>query len=140
MQQWWDEAAAHLTLPGADVAAYRAALLERFANPRIRHPLAQIAADGSQKLPIRILPTVRRERAQGRLPIGALRVIAAWVNHLRGAGAPVKDAAAEQVVALAIGPLDDAVRRVVGYLDADLGRDDAAVAAVADLSRQLTAP
>ena len=140
MIQWWTEASGHLTLPAPEVAAYRDALLDRFANPRIRHLLAQIAADGSQKLPVRILPTIRRERAQGRLPIGALRVIAAWVNHLRGAGAPVKDAAAEQAVALAAGPLDDAVRRVIGYLDADLGRDDAVVAAIADLSRQLTAP
>ena len=44
---------------------------------------------------------VRLERAEGRLPVGALRVVAAWINHLRGAGAPVKDAAADQVVALA---------------------------------------
>ena len=48
--------------PAGDVAAYRAALLERFANPRIRHRLAQIAADGSQKLPVRVLPVLRAER------------------------------------------------------------------------------
>ena len=56
--------------------------------------LAQIAADGSQKLPIRVLPVLRGERAAGRMPTGALRVLAAWINHLRGAGAPVKDAGA----------------------------------------------
>ena len=69
--QWWDEAAAHLPLPAADLAAYRAALLDRFANARIRHLLAQIAADGSQKLPIRVLPVLRGERAAGRMPTGA---------------------------------------------------------------------
>jgi len=140
MMQWWTEASDHLTLPAQDVADYRDALLERFANPRIRHLLTQIAADGSQKLPVRILPTLRKERAQDRLPLGALRAIAAWVNHLRGAGAPVKDAAAEQVVALAAGPLEDAVPAVIGFLDADLAADGALVAAVTELSKQLTAP
>ena len=65
VEQWWDDAARHLPLPAEDIAAYRAALLERYANPRIRHLLRQIAADGSQKLPIRILPTVRAELAAG---------------------------------------------------------------------------
>ena len=95
MQQWWAEASRHLDLPAADVAAYRAALLERFANPRMHHRLAQIAADGSQKLPVRILPVLRRERAAGRMPEGATRALAAWVCHLRGAGAPVDDVRAE---------------------------------------------
>ncbi|MFD0823808.1 mannitol dehydrogenase family protein, partial [Micromonospora zhanjiangensis] len=54
LERWWDEAARYVPLPAAEVAAYRAALLRRFANPRIRHLLAQIAADGSQKLPIRL--------------------------------------------------------------------------------------
>lgn len=77
LQDWWVEASRHLTLPAEEVAAYRDALFDRFGNPRIRHLLAQIAADGSQKLPVRILPTVRRERAQGSVPAGALRVVAA---------------------------------------------------------------
>ena len=50
------------------VAAYEAQLLDRFANPRIAHLLAQIAADGSQKLPVRILPALRAERAAGTVP------------------------------------------------------------------------
>ncbi|MEP6562344.1 MAG: mannitol dehydrogenase family protein [Nakamurella sp.] len=135
--QWWAEASGHLTLPEQDVADYRDALLERFENPRIRHLLAQIAADGSQKLPVRILPTIRLERANGRLPKGGLRVLAAWMNHLRGAGAPVKDAAAEQVVALAAGPLAAAVQAILGYLDANLAADADVVSAVVGLSNQL---
>ena len=65
MLQWWSEASAHLTLPASDVAAYRDALVDRFANPRIRHLLAQIASDGSLKLPVRILPVVRRGASGG---------------------------------------------------------------------------
>ena len=84
-------------------------------------------------------PPSGRERAQGRLPIGALRVIAAWVNHLRGAGAPVKDAAAEQVVALAIGPLDDAVRARPRLLGRRPGRRrPPSSPPSSDLSTQLT--
>ncbi len=86
VEQWWDTCAPHLDLPDDDVARYRAALLERFAHPRIRHSLEQIAADGSQKLPARILPVLRSERAAGRVPEAAARVLAAWVLHLGGTG------------------------------------------------------
>jgi fructuronate reductase len=123
MQQWWDEAARHLRLPEAEITAYCDALIQRFANPAIRHPLAQIAADGSQKLPVRVLPVLLRERASGRVPLGATRVLAAWVLHLRGAGAPVTDARREQAVACATGPLQDAVRRTLAFLDPRLESD-----------------
>ncbi len=92
VEEWWDEACRHLPLPPEELTAYREALVERFANPRIRHLLAQIAADGSQKIPIRIVPTAHAELASGRPATGALRAIAAWVLHLRGTGAPVTDA------------------------------------------------
>ena len=91
---WWDEASRYVPLPAPDLAAYRAQLLERFANPRMRHTLAQIAADGSQKVPIRVLPVLRGERAAGRMPTGAVRALAAWIGHLRGLGVPVDDAGA----------------------------------------------
>jgi fructuronate reductase len=130
LAEWWSEASAHLSLPEADVAAYRDALLDRFANPRIRHRLDQIAADGSQKLPIRILPVLRKERAAGRTPPGATRTLAAWVCHLRGLGAPVKDARAETVVPLVDRSLRDAVRSVLHFLDPAIAADDAVAAAV----------
>jgi fructuronate reductase len=94
LDEWWDEAVRHVPLPAAELAAYRGALLSRFANPRIRHTLAQIAADGSQKVPIRVLPVLRGERAAGRSGAGAIRVLAAWIDHLRGVGVPVSDAGA----------------------------------------------
>jgi fructuronate reductase len=137
LEEWWSEASRYLSLPAADIAAYRGALLDRFTNPRMHHRLAQIAADGSQKLPVRILPTLRRERAAGRLPSGAARVLAAWVCHLRGAGAPVSDARADQVVPLADGPLPQAVPRVLGALDPALAGDGELVAAVVAHAEQL---
>jgi fructuronate reductase len=130
LEEWWDEASAHLTLPPADVATYRAALLDRFANPRLGYRLEQIATDGSQKLPVRILPALREERAAGRVPSSATRVLAAWVCHLRGAGAPVQDPRADEMIPLAAGPLSEAVARVLNALDPAVAADDEMVKAV----------
>jgi fructuronate reductase len=140
VEEWWVVASPHLDQPSAELAAYRAALLERFANARMHDRLDRIAADGSQKLPIRILPVLRAERSAGRLPLGATRVLAAWVCHLRGLGAPVSDVRADEVVPLAEGPLREVVPRVLGRLDAQLGADAGVVAAVVDQSEQLSHP
>lgn len=138
LEEWWDAAARHLTLPAADNDAYRTALGARFANPRMRHRLDQIAWDGAQKLPIRVLPTLRAERAAGRLPPGATRPLAAWICHLRGFGATVTDTRAAELVALAAGPLPDATRRVLAVLDPALVSDDVLVAAAIDQVEELT--
>ena len=131
-------AAPHLDQPAADVAAYETALLERFGNARMRDRLDRIAADGSQKLPIRILPVLRAERAAGRVPAAATRVLAAWICHLRGLGAPVSDVRADEVVPLARGPLATAVPRVLGWLDPALGEDADVVAMVAGQSTKFS--
>jgi len=140
LEQWWSEASPHLAQPAEAVAAYRAALLERFTNARMHDRLARIAADGSQKLPIRIVPVLRAERAAGRLPAGATRVLAAWVCHLRGRGAPVSDPRAEELVALAAGALRDAVPRVLAPLDAALAADPDVIARVVEQCEQLAQP
>ncbi|HEV2443880.1 MAG TPA: mannitol dehydrogenase family protein [Steroidobacteraceae bacterium] len=68
--------------PGA-LAAYRRSILRRFENPAMRHQLAQIAWDGSQKLPIRILGTVADTLRAGR-PLARLMVpVAAWMHFVR---------------------------------------------------------
>jgi fructuronate reductase len=125
LSQWWDEAARYVPLPPGEIAAYREALLTRFGNRRIRHTLAQIAADGSQKVPIRVLPVLRGEMAAGRIPPGAVRILAAWIGHLRGVGAPISDAGA--------GPFRERasdVRKVLDLLAPDLAGDDALAGAV----------
>jgi fructuronate reductase len=128
--RWWDEACRHLTLPASGLADYRAALLERWSNDRIRHELAQIAADGSIKVPVRILPVLRAERAAGRSGHGGATAIAAWIGHLRGAGAPVVDVAAARWIAAADGPLRTAVPAVLRALDPALASDDELVATI----------
>ena len=84
-----------LTAPrGLDLRAYVDSILKRFRNPNTHHELAQIAWDGSQKLPFRILGTIRDALAAGR-PIERLCVpIAAWMQFVRQAalaGVHVKD-------------------------------------------------
>ncbi|UGQ13248.1 mannitol dehydrogenase family protein [Yinghuangia sp. ASG 101] len=133
LDRWWAEASNQLALPAADLTAYRTALTDRFANPRIHHTLAKIAEDGSRKLPVRVLPTLRAERKQGTLPDGAIRVVAAWLLHLRGLGAPVRDAAAPD----AAGPLPTAAAGVVAALDPALARDRELIDAVASRAQEL---
>jgi fructuronate reductase len=70
------------TTPGLDVAHYVAAVLARFRNPGIRHLLAQIAWDGSKKLPVRITPVVADALRAGR-PIHRLVMpLAAWMRFV----------------------------------------------------------
>jgi fructuronate reductase len=131
VEAFWDEAASHLELGGEAVRDYRAALLGRFANPRVRHRLAQIAADGSTKLRVRVLPPLRAERAVGRLPVGGASALAAWVLHLRGHGAPVQDRGADAARAAATsGDLVTAVPAVLETLEPGLGGDADLVALV----------
>jgi len=138
VEQFWNEAQPHLVLTGAQVSDYREALLQRFANPRIRHQLSQIAPDGSTKIPVRILPTARAERAAGRVPTGCATVLAAWMLHLRGHGAPVNDAGAEPFRdAAAASDLREAVGGVLDRLDPELGGDAALVGAVVEQATAL---
>jgi fructuronate reductase len=141
VEEYWDEAGRHLDLPPDEVAAYRSALVERFSNPRVRHRLAQIAADGSTKLVIRFLPTIRAERAAGRVPDGCATAVAAWVLHLRGHGAPVNDtgAAAAQQAASAEN-LAAAVPAVLNLLGEGLGSDTTLVAAVVERAARVGGP
>ena len=81
----WNEAATTLSPPaGLDVAAYRVALMQRFANSALNHRTRQIAMDGSQKLPQRLLAPiiVRLERNQ-KVETLALAV-AAWMRWQEG--------------------------------------------------------
>jgi len=92
-----------LTIPGdEELAAYRQSILQRFENPAIRHQLAQIAWDGSQKLPIRLLGTIgdaiRARRSFARLALA----VSAWMHFIRMRAAtdtPILDPLHEQLTA-----------------------------------------
>src|SRR5262249_12257454 len=79
-----DEIAPTLGMPKAQTDSYRAQLLERFSNTALRHRTYQIAMDGSQKLPQRLIGTISDRIAAGapfeRLALG----VAAWMIYARG--------------------------------------------------------
>jgi fructuronate reductase len=88
---------------GLDLDRYIDAVLARFRNPAIRHLLAQIAWDGSQKLPFRVLNTIVEALAAGR-PIDRLCVpIAAWFHFIRrkaNKGEAITDPMAETLASI----------------------------------------
>jgi fructuronate reductase len=70
--------------PGVDLNAYCKELEARFRNPALPHRTQQIAMDGSQKLPQRLLSTVRDRLAHG-VPIAHLSLaIAGWIRYASG--------------------------------------------------------
>ena len=77
----WDEAEKSLDpIDGFVAEFYRQQLRERFQNSALQHRTFQIAMDGSQKLPQRILNTIRWRRRQG-LTSPALELgVAAWMR------------------------------------------------------------
>lgn len=91
-----DEAATSFAAaPGQDLGTYAADLLARFANPALNHRLAQIAMDGSQKVPQRWLATLADQRANGRRCPAILAALGAWLRHVRGDRTVVDDPVAE---------------------------------------------
>jgi fructuronate reductase len=110
----WNEAETTLTPPpGLDIAAYRAELIVRFANPALQHRTRQIAMDGSQKLPQRLLATIAARLAREQ-PIEALALgVAAWMRWQggrddAGAGFQVDDPLAEVTARLVAASPDPA--------------------------------
>ncbi|WP_112382498.1 mannitol dehydrogenase family protein [Sphingomonas carotinifaciens] len=80
VERLWDQAAATLDPPpGLDIPAYRAALMARFANPALQHRTRQIAMDGSQKLPQRLLAPLVAGQGDA-LALG----VAAWIRWQSG--------------------------------------------------------
>lgn len=72
------------TLARPGLPGYRAELLARFRNPALRHKLQQIAMDGSQKLPQRLLDTIRARLAAGAPCARLCFAVAGWCQYLAG--------------------------------------------------------
>ncbi len=113
---WTDEIVPGLVPPpGTDLAAYTAALKARYANASIRHRTWQIAMDGSQKLPQRILSQLVEGLAAGRPMSGLVLAVAAWMTYVGGTdlfGRPidVRDPLAPRLRAALDGAPDSAAR------------------------------
>ena len=79
----WDEASVTINGSVVDIPAYRAALCRRFANRALPHALIQIAADGSQKLPPRLLAPMDERGARGLASPALAEAVAGWIRALR---------------------------------------------------------
>jgi fructuronate reductase len=69
-------------VPGIDLPAFVEQMLERFANPRMEHALAKIAAGAEHKIPQRFGPPAAELRAAGREPILIEQVITATATGI----------------------------------------------------------
>ena len=146
-----EEATATLTVPpSTDLAGYKAALLDRFRNPALKHRTWQICMDGSQKLPQRLLGTIRdclkRGAPFGRLALG----VAGWMRYVtaideKGQAIDVRDPLAGDLRALADAAGRDAERLVHAFLGVekvfgqDLAADPRFVSAVTERLARLLA-
>jgi len=109
-----------LTAPrGLDLAEYAEAILARFRNPEIRHFLAQIAWDGTQKLPFRILGTLTETLEAGRSIERLAISLAAWMRFvaLRAkTGEAITDPLADRLSEIGVGATGDAKTDVSAFL------------------------
>lgn len=105
----WSEIMPAVTAPaGVRLHDYADALFDRYANPSIRHRTWQIAMDGSQKLPQRILGTLCANLDAQRPSPALCLAVAAWMRYVCGtdeSGRPidVRDPHAERLRALTVG-------------------------------------
>lgn len=138
------------TLPGGlDTGAYKRSLLSRFRNRGLRHRTWQIAMDGTQKLPQRIVATMQTRLLMG-LPIATqAMVIAGWMRFVSGideAGQPidVRDPMSAELARItqAAGPVPERLAPALlglGAVFGPLGMDPAVRSAVVTALTELYA-
>jgi len=106
-----------------DAAAYWRTVTARFENPMIDHRLAQIAEDGSLKLPQRLFPLLEANIKAGREVSRLAEVIAAWLDLM--ATRPSRDPANVWFAAWAKSGADKAAALDNAALFPDIFRSDA---------------
>ena len=138
-----EDIAPWLPAGGPEPLAYIAAILTRFRNPAIRHRLAQIAADGSQKLPARLVPSLAAARAAGQ-PLDRLVLpLAAWIAFIRReiwSGRAVADPLAARLAAKTLEADAATLLGDMGILTRDLASDPQVRAALNRALARLAEP
>jgi len=117
----WDESAATLSPPpGLDLDDYRRRLMARFRNSALRHRTRQIAMDGSQKLPPRLLAPIAHRLEQGRSVDTLALGVAAWIRWAGGRDDANRGERLDD-------PLADPIRRALGGAGDSESQVDAAL-------------
>ncbi len=120
-----EEARPTLALPpGVDLNRYQDQLIERFKNPALKHRTWQIAMDGSQKLPQRLLSVIRQQlEGHGAIACASLAV-AAWMRYVtgedeQGRTIDVRDPLAQKLAAIGGEAKGEAEVLAAAYLSLD---------------------
>ncbi|MBJ3780597.1 fructuronate reductase [Enterobacter asburiae] len=142
-----DEQATTLRIKDVDLTAYADSLLERFANPALQHRTWQIAMDGSQKLPQRMLDGIRVHlERKTPWPLLALGV-AGWIRYVsgtddRGNAIDVRDPLSDKIRTMVNASSDaERVNALLGLSEVfghDLAQNSAFVEAVSQAYQRIT--
>ncbi len=108
--------------PGIDLREYGRELMTRFRNPALPHRTQQIAMDGSQKIPQRLLNTIRDRLAGGGSIAHLTLAVGGWIRYASGTDEQGKPIAVSDPMAPAFGEIaaaagGDPVRIAAGFLD-----------------------
>ncbi|WP_114191898.1 mannitol dehydrogenase family protein [Edaphovirga cremea] len=110
-----EEQAPTLSVTGVDLTDYANRLIERYTNPALKHRTWQIAMDGSQKLPQRMLESLRWHlEHEGNIQFLALGV-AGWMRYVSGIDdsgntIDIKDPMAKTLAEIVSASADDETR------------------------------
>ncbi|WP_045047259.1 mannitol dehydrogenase family protein [Rouxiella chamberiensis] len=97
-----DEQAPTLSVTGINLTHYADSLIDRYRNPALKHRTWQIAMDGTQKLPQRLLDSLRWHGLHGGDYRWLALAVAAWMRYIggvddRGQPIEIKDPMAEKL-------------------------------------------
>ncbi|MDA8296764.1 MAG: mannitol dehydrogenase family protein [Actinomycetota bacterium] len=99
-------------VPGIDLDAYRASLLERFSNAALGDTLARLCAQSSDRIPRFVVPVIALNLAAGRSVRLGAAILASWARYAEGRGEDgeeliVVDARRDEVMRRARAQRDD---------------------------------
>ena len=116
---WKDEIIPTVPQPdGEDLPAYCAELMARYKDTSIRHRTWQIAMDGSQKLPQRILGTILDNLAVGQTSPGLFLAVAAWMFYVGGVDENGQEIDVRDPLSEALKTASESAKDVTGKVDA----------------------
>ncbi|PWC21233.1 fructuronate reductase [Brenneria roseae subsp. roseae] len=115
-----NEQAPTLRVTGVDLADYADRLITRYENPSLQHRTWQIAMDGTQKLPQRMLDSIRWHLRNGSDYRCLLLGVAGWIRYVSGTddagqAIDIRDPMAEQLQAI-VSATEEGEPRVRGLL------------------------
>jgi fructuronate reductase len=105
--------------PELNIARYVDEVLARLRNPGVQHRLAQIACDGSKKLPIRLVGPLQEALRAGRPVHRLVLPIAAWMRFIvrqSRARVRIEDPLAQQLAVIGLACTGDARTDVGRFL------------------------